>query len=1170
MIENRKHIISRFRWNTFFDTKDKAPELQDRLSAWSRIKMPLEITDVFDELCPSAQVWKIQSLEIDLGTIDYNELEHELTTRLRRQLTEKLTDLILHTNSNSSIEVLDRNTSLMGMIGHFLLHGFVPWNSKTNDWSLNQVLAEQLKTNRSQIIAMLREIGVTHEDVRKRIVWQVSEDNITEIIKGLEPGNYDQVIDFSNEMTRIQARKNIVQAGLADFRKNLWLGILNYLLAERGTVFNKIAFIKSNLRQMAAHYNISYAEFIGMIGRALSKVEQHVIVKADIIITLKTLVKEDGTDGVKIHTGKEQTADYWQVLKTSLNDASLDKKEIEINDLIAGLSDLDEGRFRELLLSLRNDENGLFSATNRLNDSSLETMFSALIPGNRAISAQSINFLDMLCRESGLDIDRKFLWRAGLKFLLDKKQTFFTNAEFLDYIITEVSKKRQLSKTDITWRLINVKVPSFAKSTEAFEIFNDLTSLFIPGSPADNLDSALHLNELLAKLVEQLITRKDKSLFVSMKSMVVKYMLLNPKAAYDVLLAYTDKEGLGKLLSYILDDHLTDLLNRHTGKTSESINSFQADDQSQSKGPRNRIYQIKSGSKLSTEEIFSLIEQSITSEAGIIAAGGKEFHLSELMLTGMEVQASEVRRIISNTSFSGQRIEMLNTVVPFSQFSLLIANDATGTLYDSVKTIRTLHDLMILIAPDSVDNKLLNLYWKQLWQVIKTNNLPASDLKNLLQQSFQKLAQATAVNSEYVISEIKKRDIRLTPRLRNALVEYLPAFSIMPDSPQSKEADELENYRQNGQLHDLACHVIINKQIPEWVKRDGRTISELLNEIADHHPEHLFIILKHEIIPERQLQWLDQVINFKTLIGSIGRLNRPQQLLLNNIATLYEAFGRIRIGGISAKEMQYLLFKKLIKAWTMNNWNVISATNIWNELIWSLSSRYGISGAQFIQDIERPCLYLSPSLQIAFDQLKEERTKPVKDWDRSAALKQVRQLLQKKESSSIIKDAIPVRNAGLVLINGYLPVLLERLELIKNKAFVDVVSQSQTVHYLQYVVTGLSRTEEFLLPLNKIICGLPLSFPVEDGIEISDTHKNIIEGLIKAMINHWSQIGESSINGFRGNWLVRDGLLTEQDDRWELTVEKRAYDLLLQRSPFSFSIIKYPWMDKPLHVNWPY
>jgi hypothetical protein len=30
----------------------------------------------------------------------------------------------------------------------------------------------------------------------------------------------------------------------------------------------------------------------------------------------------------------------------------------------------------------------------------------------------------------------------------------------------------------------------------------------------------------------------------------------------------------------------------------------------------------------------------------------------------------------------------------------------------------------------------------------------------------------------------------------------------------------------------------------------------------------------------------------------------------------------------------------------------------------------------------------------------------------------------------------------------------------------------------------------------------------------------------------------------RGNFLVRDGLLSEEQDKWELTVEKRAYDIL--------------------------
>lgn len=165
---------------------------------------------------------------------------------------------------------------------------------------------------------------------------------------------------------------------------------------------------------------------------------------------------------------------------------------------------------------------------------------------------------------------------------------------------------------------------------------------------------------------------------------------------------------------------------------------------------------------------------------------------------------------------------------------------------------------------------------------------------------------------------------------------------------------------------------------------------------------------------------------------------------------------------------------------------------------------------------------------------------------------------------------ILIKNAGLMLLNSYILLLFERLGLVHDKKFIDTENQTAAVNYLQYTVTGISHTEDFLLPLNKILCGLPLSQPVGEGISISDEHKTIIDGLIKAVISHWPAIGSTSIEGFRGNWLVRDGLLVERDDRWELTVEKRAYDILISKSPFSFSIIKYPWMDKPVHVIWPY
>lgn len=165
-------------------------------------------------------------------------------------------------------------------------------------------------------------------------------------------------------------------------------------------------------------------------------------------------------------------------------------------------------------------------------------------------------------------------------------------------------------------------------------------------------------------------------------------------------------------------------------------------------------------------------------------------------------------------------------------------------------------------------------------------------------------------------------------------------------------------------------------------------------------------------------------------------------------------------------------------------------------------------------------------------------------------------------------SGIPVKNAGIVILNSYLPILFERLELISNNKFKTIDTQIASVHYLHYLATGLQSLAEYMLPLNKVMCGLPISDTITDGITISEADTNLINGLINAAISHWPSVGKTSIDGFRGNWLIRDGILTETEDKWELTVEKRAYDLLLNRSPFSFYIIKYQWMPKPLHVIW--
>lgn len=178
--------------------------------------------------------------------------------------------------------------------------------------------------------------------------------------------------------------------------------------------------------------------------------------------------------------------------------------------------------------------------------------------------------------------------------------------------------------------------------------------------------------------------------------------------------------------------------------------------------------------------------------------------------------------------------------------------------------------------------------------------------------------------------------------------------------------------------------------------------------------------------------------------------------------------------------------------------------------------------------------------------------------------------MPKIKTATNVQDKMAINNAGLVLLTSYMSLLFDRLGLLNEGMFIDGESQLRAVHYLQFIASGHSNTEESFLTLNKLLCGLDITDPVYEGIDISEEEKTLIEGLLSAAIGHWPAIGNSSIEGFRGNWLIRDGLLHEEEEHWQLHVEKKPYDLLIQKSPYSFSIIKHAWMPKPLKVTWPY
>jgi len=415
---------------------------------------------------------------------------------------------------------------------------------------------------------------------------------------------------------------------------------------------------------------------------------------------------------------------------------------------------------------------------------------------------------------------------------------------------------------------------------------------------------------------------------------------------------------------------------------------------------------------------------------------------------------------------------------------------------------------------------------------------------------------------------MKDNNIQLTPALQKIMTEFIPGLAMREgEEPLKTAVAGLQQAEDKRLLAELALHIITHKEVPVWFENTSeQTPTEVLNMLVVYSPLTFLDVIKQEIITEAQFSWLHRELDFKSLMMAAGRLNKNKTALLTIYEKLYFQLGKIAVKGIAASEIQYLLFRKLLKAWTSGNWRIVSTEQIWNELTWDVCVKRGVAKKELLQGIEKIKMRLPLSMQVALEQWK--------DRERAANVEKVilpkPAALLKTSATKPAKGGIPVKNAGMVLISSYIEMLLERLGITGAKKFRDDEARADAPHYLQYVVTGLSATEESLLPLNKVLCGIPLSEPLREGINITDEHKKLINGLLTAMIGYWPAIGNCSTDGFRGNWLVREGLLLEHDDKWELTVEKRAYDVLIHQSPFAFSIIKLPWMSKPLHVTWPY
>ena len=171
-------------------------------------------------------------------------------------------------------------------------------------------------------------------------------------------------------------------------------------------------------------------------------------------------------------------------------------------------------------------------------------------------------------------------------------------------------------------------------------------------------------------------------------------------------------------------------------------------------------------------------------------------------------------------------------------------------------------------------------------------------------------------------------------------------------------------------------------------------------------------------------------------------------------------------------------------------------------------------------------------------------------------------------------DNLYIHNAGLILLHPLLPHYFEQLGLTRLQRWVDGPAQRRAVHLLQYLVDGKVQADgrldqpEHQLTLNKLMCDIGIQEPIGREIIIREEEQQLGAALLEVLRQRWPKMQNTSREGIQVSFLQRRGALTAVGDGWRLRVEQKGIDVLLSYLPWSWGMVKLPWMNTTIYTEW--
>ncbi|MDR3705701.1 MAG: contractile injection system tape measure protein [Paludibacteraceae bacterium] len=1205
------HKINRIVYEVNFNSEQLAYNFQAGVNTFMQSNLVPVIDEVLNSFDIKNQVVSIDTLELDLGRVDYENSEAEIKDRLRDELTkilrEKLAEIKQASTENERI--ISNEKSDYRHLLFFLEKGYLPWNSSYNSFqSVEKILAQALTHNRETFVQWLKGLG-KNANIRLRIINQFNDPQINEIVKAVDPVNATFIIGYSADLRQIHKKEPIVPFTETGFRETTWAIILSYLLTDRGSRFNKKSFVAHTIQQLAISQNIDYGALLQVLNRSVSKMLDTMAFKTEFPSIISELATEyHGADNKKEenqHREEQEKAQAITMLQQFLNG---DEKRLDFQRL-KKLAKEYPAELIALLLHHLAHEASRKTMVELLSEEQVKWIIQVLEPLQCEFIFQFAEKLDRGYEHHQIDSSqqnfKKVKWHIILTTLHEERGSQFNRKAFIKSSILRLAAQYNIPYAELVQHLQSAIEATSSPLGILNEVLDELTEeghvenqkRLQPHDSISHYFEAQDLYELLLFYMENGFTAANvyaKFGVYSVSELLLKLNTLSPELTRHFLIQVKEPARQKQLLENGSDDFI--LLVIRLILLTEN-NAGHEDATEFIRALKEHVLSV-----INVSEYYAVVLKLITEHhqidfTKIISDINRSWNERIQFTPHHPIPYSTIKQHLISLLKNKPGSLMCNLSYPetWEYLSAHYQNNSSSILQHLANEPR-LWELFIKNTPDSLlltilkNSNLLDFTFRVI------HHFSASYGLQVQQQSFKQRAFFWQIVIETIFNPaITNTDTQITVLLTNivsginskklqekAIKDFLTGLAVFSTSERQKlEAiilsvqknlsisAEVENKAKAKKLETQALLLLEESSINDWNTPMLETLIRLMKEKPIVVTE---ILLRNIQNSKTRQYWIKNLP--ESILKRIFFLLFPNDFIRtqSTLDILWNAYQHsIHKLGISIRVTNKWQFMFDVLA---NTLPCSSSKNLARSFIRSLLS--SISPYNEMVFMDALCKELDSNQQPIQKELYVTLINQIKMLEKELKEKEPNRekaLPEDKQQPETAKEEEPgetiyIRNAGLVLAAPYLPELFKRFELTENGAFKNRETAERAIHLLQYMVNEQTVLPEFMLLLNKILCGIPTGIPIIRSIEISPKEAETIQQLLEAMIQNWKVIGNTSIKGFQESFLQREGSLQLRDGQWHLQVESRAYDMLLDQLPWSYTTIKYPWMNNVIYVQW--